>query len=73
MGLKSFCPWCFKLGGNTETIAIQLREVHFSLAIACDICQLFTSMSVQVVLEHQSGCGTKLQKKFKAKEWDKAS
>ena len=25
VGLKSFYPWCLKLGGNTETIAIHLR------------------------------------------------
>ena len=28
VGLKSFCPWCFKLRGNMETIATHLREVH---------------------------------------------
>ena len=28
VGLKSFCPWCLKLGRNTETITIHLREVH---------------------------------------------
>ena len=26
VGLKSFFPWCFKLGGNTETIATHLRS-----------------------------------------------
>ena len=41
VGLKLFCPWCFKLGGNTKTIAIHLTEIHYLLAIACDICQLF--------------------------------
>ena len=29
LGLKSYCPWCFKLGGNMETIATHLREVHY--------------------------------------------
>ena len=38
VGLKLFCPWCFKLGGNMETIATHLREVHYRLDIACDIC-----------------------------------
>ena len=52
VGLKSFCPWCLKFGGNTETIATHLREVHYRLAIACDVCQSFTSMLVQMVLEH---------------------
>ena len=37
VGLKSFCPWCFKLGRNTETIAIHFREVHYHLAIVCDL------------------------------------
>ena len=36
VGLKLFCPWCFMLGRNTETIAIHLREVHYHLAIMCD-------------------------------------
>ena len=43
VGLKSFCPWCLKFGGNTKTIATHLREVHYRLAIVCDhlsiICQ----------------------------------
>ena len=56
IGLKSFFPWCFKLGGNTETIVIYLREVHCCLAIVCDLCQSFPSMSAHVVLEHHSGC-----------------
>ena len=46
VGLKLFCPWCF----NTETIATHLREVHCELAITCDICKAFASMSVQIIL-----------------------
>ena len=45
MDLKSFCPWYFKFRGNTKTIATHLRDVHYRLAIACDICHAFTSMS----------------------------
>ena len=74
IGLRSFYPWYFKLGRNTETIAIHLREVHYHLAISCDLCQLFTSMSVQVVLKHHYGC--KIQshkKKSKVREQEKAS
>ena len=52
MGIKPFCLWCFKFGGNTEVIAYNLREVHYRLAIAHDFCWAFTSMSLQVVLEH---------------------
>ena len=33
VGLKSFCPWCLKLGGNTEMIATYLREVHYQLVL----------------------------------------
>ena len=49
VGLKSFCPWCFKLGGNTETIATHLREVHYILGIVCDLCKSFGSMSAQSI------------------------
>ena len=74
VGLKSFYPWCFKLGGNMETIATHLREVHYQLAIACDICKAFASMSVQIILEHCSGCKVKLhKKKSMGKEQEKAS
>ena len=47
MGLKSFCPWCFIFGGNTETITTHLSEVHYRLAIACNACWAFASMSVR--------------------------
>ena len=64
MGLKSFCPWCLKMGGNTETITIHLREVHYRMAIVCNICQSFTSMNAQVVLEHHSGYKSKCDKEM---------
>ena len=72
-GPKSFCPWCFKVRGNTKTTTNHLREVHYRLAIACDVYWLFASMSVQVVLEHQSRCRMKSHKKSKAKKQDEAS
>ena len=66
--LKSFCLWCFKLGGNTENI-----EVHYRMATACDICKALASMSAQVILEHCAGCKTKLhRKKSKSKDQEKA-
>ena len=46
-------------GGNTETIATHLREVHYWLAIACDLCKSFTRMSAPIILEHWSGCKVK--------------
>ena len=55
MGLKSFCPWCLKLGGNTKTIAIHLWEVHYRMAVMCNICQAFAGMSAQSILDHHSG------------------
>ena len=73
MGLKSFCPWCFKFRGNTKTITTHLREVHYRLAIACDVCQSFACMSVQMVLEHQSKCRTKSHTKSKTKQWEEDS
>ena len=74
VGLKSFCPWCFTLGGTTKSIAVHLREVHYHLAIPCNICKSFASMSTQVVLEHHSGCKVKSHKKrSKVKEQEKAS
>ena len=45
IGLKSFYPWCLKLGGNTEAIAINLWEVHYRMAIMCNIYQAFAGMS----------------------------
>ena len=71
--LKSFCCWCFKLEGNTETIDTHLWEVPFSVAIVCDICKAFASMSVKAVLEHCAGCKTKSHRKeSKAKDQEKA-
>ena len=40
-------------------VATHLREVHYWLAIACDLCKSFTSMSAQSILEHCSGCKVK--------------
>ena len=50
IGLKLFCPWCLKLGGNMETITIHLCEVHYQMAIACDICHAFASMAMYKTL-----------------------
>ena len=50
MGLKSFWPWCYKLGRNTETTFIHLWEVHCRMVIMCDICQAFAGMTIQNIL-----------------------
>ena len=55
-----------------ETITTHLREVHYQLAVTCNICKAFVSMSAQVFLEHCSGCKVKLHKKIsKVKEQEK--
>ena len=54
-------------------ITTHLREVQYRLAISCDVCWVFTSMSMLVVLEHQSRCRMKSHKKSKMKKQDKAS
>ena len=68
VGLKSFC---FKLGGNTETLATHLRDVYYSLAIACNLCKLFASMSLQNILDHHSGCKAKCTKECTEQEGHK--
>ena len=68
MGLKSFCAWCFKFGGNTEMTATHLREVYYPLAIPCNLCKSFTSMSAQSILEHHSGCKAKHMKECAEQE-----
>ena len=63
-GFKLFCTWPVKLGWNTKTIAIHLREVHYRMAIMCEICQAFASMSTQSVLDHHSGSKAKCNKEY---------
>ena len=62
VGLKSFCPWCLKLGGSTVTITIHLCEVHYQMVIVCNICWAFTNMTAQNVLDHCSGSKVKCDK-----------
>ena len=55
-------------------IATHLREVHYELAIACDIYKAFAGMSAQIALEHCSGCKVKShKKKSKVKEQENPS
>ena len=49
-------------------IATHLREVHYQLAITCNLCNTFTSMSVQSILEHHSGCKAKHTKECAEQE-----
>ena len=62
MWLKSFCPWCVRLGENTKGIAMHLWEVHYKIAVMCNICQAFACMSVQRILDPHSGCKAKCDK-----------
>ena len=55
-----------------ETITTHLRDGHYWLAIACNICKTFAGMSAQVILEHHSGCKLKShKKKSKVKQQEK--
>ena len=49
-------------------IATHFWEVHYRLAIVCDLCKLFTSMSAQSGLEHCSGCKAKHTKECAEQE-----
>ena len=62
MGLKSFCPLSLKLGRNTETTAIHPWEVHYRMAIVCNICCAFAAMSILSIVDHHSGCQAKCNK-----------
>ena len=53
-------------------IATHLREVNYWLAIACDLCKSFTSMSAQSILEHHTGSKAKYTKECAAHEGHKA-
>ena len=58
-GAKVILPLVFKAGGNTKTIAIHLREVHYRMVIVWSTCWSFTSMNAQSMLDHCSGCKAK--------------
>ena len=62
VGLKPFCPWCLKLGGNSKTIAIHLLEVYYRMAIVCNVCWAFVSMFTESILDHHSGYKVKPDK-----------
>ena len=49
-------------------IATHLREVHYRLAIMCNLCMSFTSMSAQSILEHHSGCKAECTKECAEQE-----
>ena len=68
MGHTLFCPWCFKLDGNMETIATHLCEVHYQMTIVCDICWVFACMTVQNIQDHWSECKLKSDKEHEAHE-----
>ena len=49
-------------------IATHVREVHYRLAIMCDLCKSFVSMSAQSFLDHCSGCKAKCAKECAEQE-----
>ena len=71
VGLKSFCPWCLKLGRNTEMKATNLSEVYYRMMITCDLCKAFSSMYTQGILDHHSGCNAKYTKECAEQEGHK--
>ena len=56
VGLKLFCPWCLKVGGNMEMITVHLKEGYYQMSVACDICWAFASMTIQNIQAHWSEC-----------------
>ena len=56
------------LGANTEIIATHLREIHYRLAIVCDLCKSFASMSVQSIFDQYSGFTAKCAKECAEQE-----
>ena len=63
-GLKSFCPWCLKLGGNTE---MQSPSILDRCITGLQLCVIYaschcTSMNTQSILEYCSGCKAKCDK-----------
>ena len=59
-------------------ITTYLREVHYRLAIMCNLCKPFASMSTQSIFDHHSGCKARHVKKCteqeghkKEKKWHK--
>ena len=61
-GATVILPLVSKAWGNTKTVTIHLREVHYRMAIMCNICRLFASMNVQIILDHHPGCKAKCDK-----------
>ena len=55
-------PLVPQTGGNIEMIAIHLCEVHYWMAIACEIFGVFASMTGQNIQDHWSECKRKLNK-----------
>ena len=58
-GTKVILPLVFKAGDNTKTMTIHIREVHYRMAIVCDVCWSFASMWTQHILDHHSRCKAK--------------
>ena len=69
--LKYFAPEASSWEA-TWKIATHLREVYYQLTITCNLYNSLTSMSVQSILEHCSGCKVKHAKECKEEEGHKA-
>ena len=58
----------FQARGNTDMIATHPQGVNYRLAVVCNLCKSFASMSPQSVLEHHSGCKAKCAKECAEQE-----
>ena len=57
LGAKVILPLVSKAGGNTKMMAIHLREVHYRMAIMCNICRSFASMYAQSIhSDYKANC-----------------
>ena len=57
-GLNHFAPGVSSWG-DTKMIDTHLREVHYRLAIMCDLCKSFASMSALSISDHHLVCKVK--------------
>ena len=49
-----FAPSALNVVAITKQLPPPLGKVHYHMAIMCDICKSFASMSAQVVLYHHA-------------------
>ena len=53
---RSFCPWCCKYGGNTNTIASHIQQDHYKLGVVCPQCKSHISTCHEDLKSHIIQC-----------------